>query len=133
MELILLRDYFPTGTNGTILYNGQVLCRSIELPWRNNLKGKSCIPEGKYSLTVGCNAKFGWHLMVGEVRERSGILVHPANNALTELKGCIAPVTRITGDGHGTGSRQATKLLFDLVCDALENEPVLLIILKNTL
>jgi len=50
MELELFRSYFPAGTNGQILYGSAPLVHTIELPWKENLTGVSCIPEGRYRL-----------------------------------------------------------------------------------
>ena len=45
MKLRLCRNYFPNGTNG-LLYDemGELLCFTIELPWKNNERRESCIP-----------------------------------------------------------------------------------------
>ena len=102
MELKLERIYYPGGTNGNLYLNGAGLCHSIELPWKGNEPRRSCIPEGKYELSKRYSAKFGWHLLVKNVKDRSLVLIHPANNALKELKGCIAPVSFLTGAGRGT-------------------------------
>ena len=50
------------------------------------------------------------------------ILVHPANNALKELKGCIAPVTLLTGEGKGSQSRIAIDKIRIPVLKSLEKE-----------
>lgn len=47
--------------------------------------------------------------MLVQVPNRSFILFHSANNALKELKGCIAPVSRLTGPGKGLESRRANE------------------------
>ena len=119
MELELLRTYFPAGTNGQILYRSAPVVYTIELPWKDNLTGVSCIPEGRYRLQKIYSTRFGWHLLVLEVPRRQGILIHPANDARKELRGCIAPVSIITGPGAGTQSRIALGLLNDLVFAAL--------------
>jgi hypothetical protein len=93
MELELKRAYFPKGTNGGIFFNDKFICFTIELPWKDNLRNISCIPEGRYRLGKRFTPNRGWHLLVNEVPGRSGILFHAANNALKELRGCIAPVT----------------------------------------
>lgn len=129
--LELLREYFPDGTNGTLLYNGVIICKTIELPWHDNAKKVSCIPEGEYSVSLRCNSKFGWHLIVNGVDKRSGILFHPANNAKLELKGCIAPVQKISAPGVGTSSKAALKLLLAAIDQELENNPVQLTIKKK--
>lgn len=51
--------------------------------------------------------KFQWHIEVVAVKNRSFILLHPANSALNELNGCIAPVTKLSEPGLGLQSRQA--------------------------
>ena len=49
-------------------------------------------------------------------------LIHPANNAQKELRGCIAPVTKLSGPGLGLMSRKAFTKLKDLVYKALDNK-----------
>jgi hypothetical protein len=129
MELNLRRTYFPDGTNGQLKCDGKIICLTIELPWKNNEVRVSCIPEGKYFLKKRYNAKFKWHLEILGVENRRLILFHPANYALKELAGCIAPVNKLSGPGIGYGSRQAFNKLKTLVYQALDkNEPVTLII-----
>ena len=68
-----------------------------------------------------------------DVHQRQLILMHPANNALTELKGCIAPVSQINGIGKGAASVNALQQITRLVFPALEGgEPVFLIIKKKS-
>jgi hypothetical protein len=91
MELSILRTYHPLGTNGLWLHEQDLVCYSIELPWLENMHNVSCIPEGRYVMQKRFTEKRGEHLVVTDVPERSGILVHPANYALEQLRGCIAP------------------------------------------
>jgi hypothetical protein len=72
---------------------------SIELPWKDNHTGVSCIPKRKYELVKRWSPKFNRHLQIMNVPGRGLILIHPANEALPELKGCIAPVFFLTGGG----------------------------------
>ena len=113
--------YFPEGTNGVLSLNGKEICKTIELPWRNNKARVSCIPEGKYKIRKRFSAKFKWHLELINVKNRKYILLHPANNALKELNGCIAPVSQIIGEGRGNESRKAFEKLKNLVFPYLEN------------
>lgn len=130
MELVLIRTYYPDGTNGDLYRQGDetLLCHTIELPWKDNQHSISCIPEGRYGIKMRFTKKRQWHLLVTGVKDRSLILVHPANIAVLELEGCIAPVTTITGEGRGSASRQAFEGLRYLVSVALEKEPVFLTI-----
>jgi hypothetical protein len=66
--------------------------------------------------------------MLKDVPGRALILIHPANDALAELRGCIAPVSLLTGQGKGTGSRKAFSRLLKLVTAALESGPVFITI-----
>ena len=122
MVLFLTRTYFPDGTNGILQCEGKIICKTIELPWKNNERGVSCIPEGKYFIRKRYSPKFKWHLEVVSVKNRSYILFHPANNALTELNGCIAPVTKLSGPGLGLMSQKAFEKLKTLVYKALDNK-----------
>jgi hypothetical protein len=129
MVLELTRTYFPNGTNGKLECKGKSICNTIELPWRENETRVSCIPEGKYFIKKRYSQKFQWHLEVLDVKNRSLILFHPANNALQELNGCIAPVTKLSGPGLGLMSRKAFTALKKLVYRVLDtNESVELIV-----
>lgn len=132
MVLVLKRTYFPDGTNGTLECEGRVLCKTIELPWKGNQIRVSCIPEGEYFLSKRYSKKYQWHLEVLNVPQRKYILLHPANHALSELQGCIAPVTKHSGPGQGLLSRRAFSKLKRLVFEALDQkESVLLIVESN--
>ena len=126
MEIKIIRTYHTEGTNGKIYLLGQLICYSIELPWKNNAAGISCIPEGSYAAIKRYSPKFKRHLHLTDVPDREMILVHPANNALLELKGCIAPVTALTGFGVGTESRLAFEKLTAIAFKAIdENEKLI--------
>lgn len=127
MELELVRTYYPEGTNGNLINDGLGLCHTIELPWLNNQHGISCIPEGRYELVKRWSDSKKWHLLVCNVPNRDLILIHPANDALTELKGCIAPVTTLVGQGRGVDSRVVFNKLINWIYPILErNEKVFL-------
>ena len=134
MELELLRTYFERGTNGVIkcTTNKTFICFSIELPWNNNLAERSCIPEGKYSIVMRFSRRHGLHFILQRVKGRSLILIHPANHALRELRGCIAPVTLLTGEGTGSSSVKAFNKLKKRIMEAMDNnEPVFITIKSN--
>lgn len=131
MELELIRTYFPNGTNGEILHDNSRVCYSIELPWKNNQHRISCIPEGRYELTKRYSQRFGWHLLVNGVTERSYILIHAFNDALKESKGCIAPVSICTGEGKGNNARASLKKLLAIVYPELEKRNKVFITIKS--
>jgi hypothetical protein len=66
----------------------QFMCRTLELPWKNNLKQKSCIPSGSYKVIKHQSPKFGKCFWVKDVTGRSEILIHPGNYN-TQILGCV--------------------------------------------
>ena len=71
--------------------HGEKIALTLELPWRNNAIGKSCIPAGNYEVKR-------WHSSVlgtcyafddSETFPRTAIRIHVANWA-RDLRGCIA-------------------------------------------
>lgn len=131
MKLELIRTYYPEGTNGQLLLNGEMVSLAIELPWKNNASRISCIPEGKYELRKRYSQRFGWHLELMNVPGRQLILIHPANDALKELRGCIAPVSFLRGHGKGTLSRIAFQKLKEKVYPALEKKETVHFIIQS--
>ena len=107
MTIELQRLYRDCWTEGMIFIKGILLCRSIELRWANNERNVSCVPEGVYPVAIIQHPKFGECLQINGVKSRSGILVHVANDAQKELRGCIAPVFSLIGNGKGQHSRLA--------------------------
>ncbi|MNK03988.1 hypothetical protein D3C87_218430 [compost metagenome] len=113
--LLLQRKYGAQGTNGTITFQGEEICHTIELPERNNIPRISCIPIGQYKLEKRRYPKHGEQIGIPIVLGREAILIHAANDALKELQGCIAPVTTLTGEGRGDYSGKALAKLKALV------------------
>lgn len=76
-------------------------CHSLELPWKNNARNISCIPEGSYHVEKRYSRKFKHHFHVTGVESRSFILIH-IGNFNTEIRGCILvgkDLAEINGDG----------------------------------
>ena len=128
---MLERAYFKEGTNGTLFCSDTFLCYTIELPWNDNKRSISCIPEGAYEIIPRFSKKFQHHLLVKDVKKRSLILIHPANDALKELQGCIAPVTYLSGLGKGTQSRPSLQKLLSLVYQAQSRKEHILLTIKS--
>ncbi len=130
---MLHRAYFEEGTNGALFNSDKFLCYTIELPWNNNKRNISCIPEGVYEIEPRFSKRFKHHLILKDVKGRSFILFHPANDALKELQGCIAPVTYLSGIGKGVYSRDAMQKLLSLVYQAKDRKEQILLTIKSPL
>ena len=131
MQLELNRTYYSKGTNGMLSCEGRPLCHTIELPWMNNLAGLSCIPEGKYAVVKRYSPHLQWHLWIKDVPGREYILIHPANDAIKELRGCIAPVAFLTLPGRGIQSRIAFNRLTGLVFPVLDQAQQVWLVIKK--
>lgn len=61
---------------------------TLELDWQNNAPRESCIPKGTYLCVPRTSKKYGKHLHVTNVPNRSLILIHHGNYH-TDILGCI--------------------------------------------
>lgn len=71
---------------------------TLELPWRDNERKRSCIPLGVYSCRIRVSGRFGRVYEVTGVPGRDGILFHSGNFAgdvakglCSDVEGCILP------------------------------------------
>jgi hypothetical protein len=88
MKAKLTRTYQMSNTLGQIEVGGLTLY-TLELPWKDNKTGISCIPVGTYKVKRHTSPKFGKCFWLQDVPNRSEILIHPANYT-RQLRGCIA-------------------------------------------
>lgn len=61
---------------------------TLELPWKDNARQESCIPEGTYPLVKRTSGKYHEHFHVQDVPDRDMILIH-AGNTPKDTHGCI--------------------------------------------
>ena len=98
MNVILTRSpSTDQGTFGTFVLEDGTSYHSLELPWRSNMNGVSCIPPGEYTCHWIYSPKHGECYQVMDVLGRSMIEIHSANFAgdaskgyISQLLGCIA-------------------------------------------
>lgn len=94
----LVRAYAPDGeaTLGKLVFPNGWECLTLELPWRENQRRISCIPEGAYSLELvpsplvtrlsGGKHRQAWEIT--NVIGRSHILIHQGNYT-HNTEGCL--------------------------------------------
>lgn len=128
LTLTLVReDSEDDGTYGTLRLPDGTTFMTIELPWRDNKNGVSCIPPGSYKCRRRPTTNFGNAYEVMQVPGRSGILIHQGNSAgskdkgqTTNSSGCI-----LLGLGRGrsgsqkviTSSLPAMKMFYEKMGD----------------
>jgi len=97
-------------TIGDFSDDGQFICRTLELPWKDNQHDISCIPNGTYvckRVPIPSHLKWmenwGYKTIweITNVPGRVGIFIHIANKP-EEIKGCVAVGMSISTDyvGH---------------------------------
>lgn len=88
---------------------------TLELAWKDNARGISCIPIGVYEVKLTFSNKYQkWMWQIMEVPDRSGVRVH-SGNFYFDIEGCILlglGLKDINKDGYQDviGSRDAIKL-----------------------
>jgi hypothetical protein len=90
-------------TSGQMLINGEFLCHTIELPWKDNQSMVSSIPAGKYAGHLRYDKPDKWRIQLGDVPGRSGIQIH-IGNYTREIQGCILVGQGLGADGCSTTS-----------------------------
>ena len=93
VNLLLIRDMFTDkSTIGELFVNGERFCDTLELPYKDNQRSISCVPEGQYKVRLRYPRESGTrdylHLLVQDVPDRSYILVHIGNKS-SDTRGCI--------------------------------------------
>lgn len=73
---------------GELWCNEYYLCRTLELPWKFNIKSISCIPIGTYGASLRYDKNDKWRLQLTGVKGRSGVQIHIGNYP-SEIQGCI--------------------------------------------
>lgn len=86
---LVTTSFNDDGTYGVLIENRVPMnIRTLERPWKDNAKGLSCIPEGRYIVKRETTPKHGltWHVL--DVPGRDAILIHPGNTE-KDVEGCI--------------------------------------------
>ena len=90
----ILSNEHKTLSECTLLEHGIPIMefKGIELPWLNNKRNVSCIPENLYRAVAVRRASFPhkYAIWILDVPQRSQIMIHTANYA-RQLLGCLAP------------------------------------------
>ncbi len=78
-------------TFGALSVDGNLICFTLELPYKNNKPNISCISIGKYKYEVYKSKRFNRDcIRILNVYNRTNIIIHPGNY-ITDTEGCIFP------------------------------------------
>ena len=93
VNLLIIRETFTeVSTIGNLYLDGEWLCDTLELPYLDNQRSISCIPEGHYEVRMRYPRESAtrdyMHLLVKDVTDRDYILFHIGNSA-KDTRGCI--------------------------------------------
>lgn len=93
INLLIIRDTFTkVSTIGRLFINGEEICDTLELPFKDNQRSISCIPDGHYKVRLRLARESATrdylHLLVKDVPDRDYILFHRGNSA-KDTRGCI--------------------------------------------
>lgn len=123
MKAMLIRTQYASDyTQGILIVfdaeqNLRFQCCTLELPWRNNMRQVSCIPEGTYQVVRRSSPKFKDHYHLLQVPGREFILIHPGNYT-SQIMGCILP------------GREFKRLNADSIPDIIQSQATLTSLLK---
>jgi len=120
INLLIIRDTFSEeSTLGELFLNGERMCDTLELPYKDNQRSISCIPEGEYKVrlrTARESASRDYlHLLVQDVPNRDWILFHRGNSA-KDTRGCI-----LLGQGSQHNIVYNSTLAMDLLMKEIIN------------
>ena len=93
VNLLIIRNTFTdVSTIGNLYLDGEWLCDTLELPYLDNQRNISCIPEGQYKVRLRTARESATrdylHLLVQDVPNRDYILFHIGNSA-KDTRGCV--------------------------------------------
>lgn len=128
MNLKLIRDdQNATRTLGAIfLEDGTRFCETLELAWKDNQRGISCIPEGVYECKVADSPSRGYPVYwLQDVPGRKDVQIH-IGNFPKDIRGCI-----LVGTDRGVDQVVHSKVAFDKFMDLMDGEPFTLTITKE--
>ena len=93
VNLLIIRDTFTeVSIIGKLFIDGEWMCDTLELPYKDNQRSISSIPAGNYKVRLRTARESATreylHLLIEDVKDRSYILFHRGNSA-KDTRGCV--------------------------------------------
>jgi hypothetical protein len=120
MDLVLERTVFTKeSTIGPMIIDREFECFILEPPWRGNQPNLSCIPPGRYRITLWLSPSRGYVVpLLHRVPDRKEIEIH-IGNWPQDTKGCLLP-GRVAGADYVARSALAFNLLVTRIKSAID-------------
>jgi hypothetical protein len=120
MDLNLQRTVFTKkSTIGPLIIDGELECFILEPPWRNNQTDVSCIPAGRYRISLYLSPSRRYVVaLLHDVPGRKEIEIH-IGNWPKDTKGCLLP-GRTAGLNYVSQSGIAFNILIAKIKKALD-------------
>ena len=120
-------DQNDVRTLGTMFDDaGEKVCETLELPWRGNQRGISCIPEGTYECKLAHSPSRGYAVYwLQNVPGRQDVQIH-IGNFPKDIRGCI-----LLGIERGKDMVAHSKVAFDKFMDLMGGKDFTLTIEKE--
>jgi hypothetical protein len=120
VNLLIIRETFTDkSTIGNLYLDGEWLCDTLELPYRDNQRSISCIPAGQYKVRLRTARESATrdylHLLVENVPNRDFVLVHIGNKS-SDSRGCI-----LVGIGREQDFVKNSRLAMELLMKEILN------------
>jgi hypothetical protein len=119
-------DQDSVRTLGAMFDGEERICETLELPWRDNQRGISCIPEGTYECKLAFSPSRKYDVYwLQNVPGRQDVQIH-IGNFTKDIRGCI-----LLGRERGKDMVAHSKIAFDKFMARMEGKPFTLTITKE--
>jgi hypothetical protein len=118
-------DQNDVRTLGTMFDGEECIAETLELPWRDNQRGVSCIPEGTYECKLAMSPSRGYPVYwLQDVPGRQDVQIH-IGNFPKDIRGCI-----LVGTKRGKDSVLSSKKAFAMFMERMGGKDFTLEIAK---
>ena len=112
-------------TLGFLLDGDERIAETLELPWRDNKRGVSCIPEGTYECKLSMSPSRGYPVYwLQNVPGRQDVQIH-IGNFPKDIRGCI-----LVGEERGVDQVVRSKRAFNAFMERMGGKDFTLEIMK---
>jgi hypothetical protein len=118
-------DQNDVRTLGAMFDGEERIAETLELPWRDNQRGVSCIPEGTYECHLAHSPSRGYDVYwLQDVPGRQDVQIH-IGNFPKDIRGCI-----LVGTKRGKDSVLSSKKAFSMFMERMDGKDFTLEITK---